>query len=83
MIVSVKNSDPEADKVKEFLAKDGKNVISKQLDKYVVALKEGKKCLLVIDFNLELKYYNLLREFITLHVIYVLITNKCTSLLHI
>lgn len=48
MIVSVKNSDPEADKVKEFLAKDGKNVISKQLNKYVVALKEGKKCLLVI-----------------------------------
>ena len=48
MIVNVKNSDPEADKVKEFLAKDGKNVISKQLNKYVVALKEGKKCSLVI-----------------------------------
>ena len=48
MIVSVKNSDPEADKVKEFLAKDGKNVISKQLNKYVLALKEGKKCWLVI-----------------------------------
>ena len=48
MIVSVKNSDPEADKVKEFLSKEGKNIISKQLNKYVVALKEGKKCLLVI-----------------------------------
>lgn len=48
MLVSVKNSDPEADKVKEFLAKDGRNIISKQLNKYVVALKEGKKCLLVI-----------------------------------
>lgn len=48
VIVSVKNSDPEADKLKEFLSKEGKNVISKQLDKYVVALKEGKKCLLVI-----------------------------------
>jgi len=40
VMVSVKNSDPEADKVKEFLAKDGRNVISKQLNKYVVALKE-------------------------------------------
>ena len=49
-MVSVKNSDPEADKVKEFLAKDGRNVISKQLNKYVVALKEGKKCLLVLMF---------------------------------
>jgi hypothetical protein len=49
-MVSVKNSDPEADKVKEFLAKEGRNVISKQLDKYVVALKEGKKCLLVLTF---------------------------------
>jgi len=48
VIVSVKNSDPEADKVKEFLSKEGKNIISKQLNKYVVALKEGKKCLLVI-----------------------------------
>jgi hypothetical protein len=48
--VSVKNSDPEADKVKEFLAKDGRNVISKQLNKYIVALKEGKKCLLVLTF---------------------------------
>jgi hypothetical protein len=48
VLVSVKNSDPEADKVKEFLAKDGRNIISKQLNKFVVALKEGKKCLLVI-----------------------------------
>ncbi|GFG28734.1 hypothetical protein Cfor_06014, partial [Coptotermes formosanus] len=40
VVVSVKNSDPEADKLKEFLAKDGRNVISKQLDKYIVALKE-------------------------------------------
>jgi hypothetical protein len=48
VLVTLKNSDPEADRVKEFLAKDGRNVISKQLDKYVVALKEGKKCLLVV-----------------------------------
>jgi hypothetical protein len=47
VLVSAKNSDPEADKMKEFLTKDGKNVISKQLNKYVVALKEGKKCWLV------------------------------------
>lgn len=47
VIVSVKNSDPESDKVKEFLSKEGRSVISEQLNKYVVALKEGKKCLLV------------------------------------
>jgi hypothetical protein len=51
VIVTVKNSDPEADKLKEFLAKDGKNVIREQLKKYVLALKEGKGCLLVIEFN--------------------------------
>jgi hypothetical protein len=38
VLVRVKNSDPEADKLTEFLTKDGKKV--KQLNKYVVALKE-------------------------------------------
>lgn len=55
MVVSINNSDPEADKVKEFLAKDGRNVISKQLNKYVVALKEGKKCWLVTGLQFGLK----------------------------
>lgn len=50
VVVNVKNSDPEADKLKEFLSQDGKNVISKQLSKYVVALKEGKKWFLVNGF---------------------------------
>jgi hypothetical protein len=48
VVVTVKNSNPEADKLKEFLAKDGKKVIRDQLQKYIVALKEGKGCLLVI-----------------------------------
>lgn len=55
MIVNVKNSDPEGDKVKEFLAKEGRSIISKQLNKYVVALKEGKKCLLVIALECGVK----------------------------
>jgi hypothetical protein len=49
VIVTVKDSDPEADKLKEFLAKDGKNVIREQLNKYILALKEGKERLLVIE----------------------------------
>lgn len=53
MSVSVKNSNPEADKLKEFLTKDGKNVIREQLNKYIVALKEGKECFLVIGFNFQ------------------------------
>lgn len=56
MVISVKNSNPEADKLKEFLAKDGKNVIREQLNKYVVALKEGKECFLVIEFSKLLIY---------------------------
>ncbi|PSN29287.1 hypothetical protein C0J52_27998 [Blattella germanica] len=38
--VSVKNSSPEADKLKEFLMKEGKEVIREQLNHYIVALKE-------------------------------------------
>ncbi|GLH13223.1 hypothetical protein R5R35_006778 [Gryllus longicercus] len=38
--VSVKNSDPEADKLKEFMYREGSNYIRKQLGKYVNALKE-------------------------------------------
>lgn len=40
VVVTVNNSNPEADKLKEFLAKDGKNVIREQLKKYIFALKE-------------------------------------------
>jgi hypothetical protein len=55
VVVSVKNSNPEADKLKEFLAKDGKNVIREQLNTYVIALKEGKECFLVTEFNFKKK----------------------------
>jgi hypothetical protein len=55
VVVSVKNSNPEADKLKEFLAKDGKHVIREELNKYIIALKEGKECFLVIEFNFENK----------------------------
>jgi hypothetical protein len=58
--VTVKNSNPEADKLKEFLAKDGKNVIREQLEKYIVALKEGKKFLRVIEFKSQVKLVYLL-----------------------
>lgn len=51
VVVTVNNSNPEADKLKEFLAKDGKKVIREQLKKYIVALKEGRGCLLVIEIN--------------------------------
>lgn len=51
VVVTVKNSNPEADKLKEFLAKDGKKIIREQLKKYIVALKEGRGCLLVVEIN--------------------------------
>lgn len=40
VVVTVKNSSPEADKLKEFLMKEGRDVIRAQLNKYIVALKE-------------------------------------------
>lgn len=51
VVVTVNNSNPEADKLKEFLAKDGKKVIREHLKKYIVALKEGRGCLLVIEIH--------------------------------
>lgn len=65
MVISVKNSNPEADKLKEFLAKNAKDVIKEQLNKYVVALKEGKECWLVGEYIFKLNYC--IAKYVTLH----------------
>ncbi|KAJ9582485.1 hypothetical protein L9F63_003178 [Diploptera punctata] len=39
-LVTMSKSSPEADKLKEFLMKEGRDIIREQLNKYVVALKE-------------------------------------------